>query len=161
MNKLKSLNKFTLTNIKSYGLVIIAFAILFPLQSAGLISNSISGQLVPICTYVVMAISLTLTVGFLGELALRGVQEDHPFLLKRDARASLFSIPSAALRALPSREDTARQARRTRGSGHGGGCAPARGRQHSRWPRADTASAARKSRGRSSRCRSRSACARR
>ena len=70
MNKLKSLNKFTLTNIKSYGLVIIAFAILFPLQSAGLISNSISGQLVPICTYVVMAISLTLTVGFLGELSL-------------------------------------------------------------------------------------------
>lgn len=70
MNKLKSLNKFTLTNIKSYGLVIIAFAILFPLQSFGYISNSISGQLVPICTYVVMAISLTLTVGFLGELSL-------------------------------------------------------------------------------------------
>lgn len=70
MNKLKKLNKFTLTNIKSYGLVLIAFAILFPMQSAGLINNSISGQLVPICTYVVMAISLTLTVGFLGELSL-------------------------------------------------------------------------------------------
>ncbi|MDD6735945.1 MAG: branched-chain amino acid ABC transporter permease [Clostridiales bacterium] len=70
MNKIKHLNKFTLTNIKSYGLIIIAFAILFPLQSAGMISNSISGQLVPICTYIVMAISLTLTVGFLGELSL-------------------------------------------------------------------------------------------
>ncbi len=70
MKKLKNLNKFTLTNIKSYGLIIVAFAILFPLQSAGVISNSISGQLVPICTYIVMAISLTLTVGFLGELSL-------------------------------------------------------------------------------------------
>lgn len=70
MNKIKSLNKFTLTNIKSYGLVLIAFAILFPLKSAGMINNSINGQLVPICTYIVMAVSLTLTVGFLGELSL-------------------------------------------------------------------------------------------
>ncbi len=70
MKKIKSLNKFTLVNIKSYGLVLIAFAILFPLQSTGIINNSISGQLVPICTYIVMAISLTLTVGFLGELSL-------------------------------------------------------------------------------------------
>ena len=70
MKKIKSMNKFTLTNIKSYGLVLIAFAILFPMQSSGLINNSISGQLVPICTYIVMAISLTLTVGFLGELSL-------------------------------------------------------------------------------------------
>lgn len=70
MGKLKNLNKFTLTNIKAYGMVILAFVILFPLQSAGMISNSVSGQLVPICTYVVMAISLNLTVGFLGELSL-------------------------------------------------------------------------------------------
>ena len=70
MKKIKSMNKFTLTNIKSYGLVLIAFTILFPMQSSGLINNSISGQLVPICTYIVMAISLTLTVGFLGELSL-------------------------------------------------------------------------------------------
>lgn len=70
MKKISNLNKFTLTNIKSYGLVILAFIILFPMQSAGMINNSISGQLVPICTYVVMAISLNLTVGFLGELSL-------------------------------------------------------------------------------------------
>lgn len=70
INKLKSLNKSTLTNIKAYGIVILAFVILFPLQSMGVINNSISGQLVPICTYIVMAVSLTLTVGFLGELSL-------------------------------------------------------------------------------------------
>lgn len=70
MGKLKNLSKFTLTNIKSYGMVILAFVILWPMLSAGMISNSISGQLVPICAYVVMAISLNLTVGFLGELSL-------------------------------------------------------------------------------------------
>ncbi len=70
MKKIKKMNKFTLTNLKCYGFAIIAFAILFPLQSAGMINNSISGQLVPICTYIVMALSLNLTVGFLGELSL-------------------------------------------------------------------------------------------
>ncbi len=75
MEKIKKLNskklsKFAVTNIQAYGMVLLAFAILYPLQAAGVISNSISGQLVPICTYVVMAISLNLTVGFLGELSL-------------------------------------------------------------------------------------------
>lgn len=70
MSKLKRLNKFTLTNIQSYGIVILAFLVLFPLQKAGMLGNQISGLLVPTCTYVVMAISLSLTVGFLGELSL-------------------------------------------------------------------------------------------
>lgn len=70
MSKLKSLNKFIVTNIKCYGMVIIAFAILYPMLQADMISNKISGLLIPICAYVVMAISLNLTVGFLGELSL-------------------------------------------------------------------------------------------
>lgn len=70
MSKLKSLNKFTVTNIKCYGMVIIAFAILYHMLQADMISNKISGLLIPICAYVVMAISLNLTVGFLGELSL-------------------------------------------------------------------------------------------
>ncbi len=70
MQKYRSLSKSTRTAINSYGLVIIAFAVMFPLQQLGLLSNSISGQLVPICTYIVMAISLNLTVGILGELSL-------------------------------------------------------------------------------------------
>lgn len=69
-SKYKALSKYARTNIKTYGLVIIAFAIMFPLQSAGAVNNSISGQLVPICTYIVLAISLNLTVGILGELSL-------------------------------------------------------------------------------------------
>ena len=70
MNKIKSLNKFTVTNIKCYGMVILAFAILYPMLQANMINNKISGLLIPICAYVVMAISLNLTVGFLGELSL-------------------------------------------------------------------------------------------
>lgn len=70
MNKLKKLNKFTLTNIQAYGIVILAFVILYPMQKMGILSNQISGLLIPTCTYVTMAISLALTVGFLGELSL-------------------------------------------------------------------------------------------
>lgn len=69
-SRYKSLSRFTRTGIKSYAIIILAFIILFPMQSLGLINNSISGQLVPICTYIVMALSLNLTVGFLGELSL-------------------------------------------------------------------------------------------
>lgn len=70
MDKLKNLSKFARTNIQAYGMIILAFVILYPMLSAGMINNSISGQLVPICAYIVMAISLNLTVGFLGELSL-------------------------------------------------------------------------------------------
>ena len=66
----KRLKKSTRTNISAYGLVIILFVVALTMQSTGAISNSLSGQLVPICTYIVMALSLNLTVGFLGELSL-------------------------------------------------------------------------------------------
>lgn len=102
MGKIKSLNKFTRTNIQSYGLVILAFAILFPMQKFGMISNSISGQLVPICTYIVMAISLNLTVGFLGELSLghAGFMSVGAFTGVITAICLQDMIPSAPLRLL-------------------------------------------------------------
>ena len=64
------LKKSTLHNIITYGIILVAFLVLQPLQATGLLSNSITGQLVPICAYIVMAISLNLTVGILGELSL-------------------------------------------------------------------------------------------
>ena len=70
MIKFRSLSKSARTGITSYSIILLAFAILFPLQNLGIINHSISGQLVPICTYIVMALSLNLTVGFLGELSL-------------------------------------------------------------------------------------------
>lgn len=70
MTNFKNLSKTSRTAVTSYGIVIIAFLILLPFKEFGFLSNSISGQLVPICTYIVMAISLNLTVGVLGELSL-------------------------------------------------------------------------------------------
>lgn len=64
------ISKNTKTNIFTYALVIAAFIVMQALISGGNISSSLSGQLVPICAYVVMAISLNLTVGVLGELSL-------------------------------------------------------------------------------------------
>lgn len=69
MSKLK-LSKPARTGLISYGMILVAFAVLFPLQMTGSLSNAISGQLVPICAYIVMALSLNLTVGILGELSL-------------------------------------------------------------------------------------------
>lgn len=60
----------TKSDFITYAIVIAAFALLQPMKMAGLLSSSLSGLLVPICAYVVMAISLNLTVGVLGELSL-------------------------------------------------------------------------------------------
>jgi len=53
-----------------YGTVIAAYIIIQLLMSAGAVTSSLRGQLVPICAYIVMAVSLNLTVGVLGELSL-------------------------------------------------------------------------------------------
>ena len=67
---LRTMSKTTRKNTFTYGLVIVAFVVLQLLGSQGLLSYSLQGQLVPICAYVVMALSLNLTVGVLGELSL-------------------------------------------------------------------------------------------
>lgn len=54
----------------TYAGVTLAYAVMMILQAGGLVSRSLAGQLVPICCYVVMALSLNLTVGILGELSL-------------------------------------------------------------------------------------------
>ncbi|MBU5435321.1 branched-chain amino acid ABC transporter permease [Pseudoflavonifractor sp. MSJ-37] len=63
-------NKRLLDNIITYGIVIAAFIIVQVLEAAGGLSSSLQGQLVPICCYVVMAVSLNLVVGVSGELSL-------------------------------------------------------------------------------------------
>ncbi len=67
---MKHLSKTTRSNIITYGMVIVAFVIMQILSVTGHVSNSLSGQLVPICVYICMAVSLNLTVGILGELSL-------------------------------------------------------------------------------------------
>lgn len=65
-----SLNKTAKSNFITYGMVIVAFIITEICLAGGLVSSLLKGQLVPICVYIVMAISLNLTVGVLGELSL-------------------------------------------------------------------------------------------
>ena len=64
------LNKTNRVNFATYGGVILAYIVLQAMGSAGMMSSTLRGQLVPICAYVVMALSLNLTVGVLGELSL-------------------------------------------------------------------------------------------
>ncbi len=63
-DKIKRKNFITFTG------VILAFAIVQSLYFAGALSSSFKGQLVPICTYIVLAVSLNLVVGISGELSL-------------------------------------------------------------------------------------------
>ena len=67
-NKLKDKN--TRTNLVTYLVVILAFAVMQSLYSAGTLGSSVKGYLVPICVYISLAISLNLLVGICGELSL-------------------------------------------------------------------------------------------
>ena len=69
-NRSIALTKTRVMDFATYLGVIIAFAVVTAMGSAGMLTRSFSGQLVPICCYIVMAISLNLTVGILGELSL-------------------------------------------------------------------------------------------
>ncbi|MGI6334378.1 MAG: branched-chain amino acid ABC transporter permease [Saccharofermentanales bacterium] len=70
MKNFLKLKKTTRKNLVTYAMVILAFLAVWLLSAGGSISSAFRGQLVPICVYIVMAISLNLTVGILGELSL-------------------------------------------------------------------------------------------
>ncbi|MGN0974416.1 MAG: branched-chain amino acid ABC transporter permease, partial [Gemmiger sp.] len=70
MTKFQSMKRTTKSNLITFGIVLAFYAVVSILGAAGMLTSSFSGQLVPICAYVVLAISLNLTVGFLGELSL-------------------------------------------------------------------------------------------
>lgn len=66
----KKAGKFLRGNALTYLMVIAAYIIMVLLNDNKLLTRSMRGQLVPICVYIVMAISLNLTVGISGELSL-------------------------------------------------------------------------------------------
>ena len=67
---MKKMRGATKSSIINYILVIAAYVIVELMISNGSIKSSLQGQLVPICAYVAMAVSLNLVVGFSGELSL-------------------------------------------------------------------------------------------
>ncbi len=62
--------KKMVSNMITYGMVIAAFIAASAMKSAGMLSSLMTGLLVPICVYVVLAVSLNLVVGISGELSL-------------------------------------------------------------------------------------------
>lgn len=69
MKKLK-LDKNLKSSLITYGMVIVAYLVMQTLVMTDNISSLMEGLLVPLCIYSIMAVSLNLTVGILGELSL-------------------------------------------------------------------------------------------
>lgn len=67
---MKKLSSAAKNNIFTYAIVVAAFIAAQIMLSGGNISSSLQGQLIPICVYIVMAVSLNLVVGISGELSL-------------------------------------------------------------------------------------------
>jgi branched-chain amino acid transport system permease protein len=68
--KRTKMRKATKTNLMTYAGVAAAFVIVQALASGGVLSHQVQGLLVPLCVYVIAAISLNLVVGISGELSL-------------------------------------------------------------------------------------------
>lgn len=67
---MKKLSKTTKSNFITYGIVVIAYILVEILLRSGNLSSLMQGLLVPLCIYAILAVSLNLTVGILGELSL-------------------------------------------------------------------------------------------
>ncbi len=67
---MKKFSKQTKSNMITYGIVLGVFVIVQLLLSTGNLSSLMEGLLVPLCVYVILALSLNLVVGILGELSL-------------------------------------------------------------------------------------------
>lgn len=68
--KILKMNKSTRSNLVTVGVVIIIYTVLQTIIVTGNISNLLQNLLVAMCYYSIMAVSLNLTVGILGELSL-------------------------------------------------------------------------------------------
>ena len=87
-------------DLLTYAGVIIAFLVISALKSNGMLNRSQTGLLVPICCYIVMAVSLNLTVGILGDLSLghAGFMSVGAFSGVITAMGLMNAIPSAPIR---------------------------------------------------------------
>ncbi len=70
MELFKKLKKHTKMSFLNYGIVIVFYIVIQILAMSGHLTNSLKGQLIPIVSYVIMALALNLVVGISGELSL-------------------------------------------------------------------------------------------
>lgn len=68
--KSKAKQKTFINNMITYAIVVVAYIVVQILMGTGHMSSLMKGLLVPFCIYVIIAVSLNLTVGILGELSL-------------------------------------------------------------------------------------------
>ena len=67
---MKNLSKNTKSSLTTYGMVVAAYIICELFLQTGHMTSLLKGLLVPLCVYAILAVSLNLTVGSLGELSL-------------------------------------------------------------------------------------------
>lgn len=104
-NMFKNMNKTTKSNLITYSLVAVVYLVVQLLVTTGNISSLMKGLLVPLCVYVIAAISLNLVVGISGELSLGhagfmcvGAYSSSFFsVLTKDALPELVRFPLAIL----------------------------------------------------------------
>lgn len=89
--KPKTINPQTRKSFTTYFIAAAAFAVMQILVSTGNISSMLKGLLVPLCVYSILAVSLNLTVGVLGELSLG----QAGFMCIGAYTSSIFSICTA------------------------------------------------------------------
>lgn len=68
--KVSSLRPVTRRNMITYAIIILTYTVVQILSATGKLSYLIAGLLIKLCVYVILAVSLNLTVGVLGELSL-------------------------------------------------------------------------------------------
>ena len=92
----RKISKTSKNNFITYGIVILMFVVVQILSSTGNLSRLLTGLLVPLCVYVIAAVSLNLVVGFSGELSLGHAG----FMCVGAYSSALFSHIDLSLRSL-------------------------------------------------------------
>ena len=84
----------------SFPLVTLAFGLIMFLNNNGMLNKRMQGMLVPVCCYIVMALSLNLTVGIMGELSLghAGFMSLGAFTGVVVSQSLISSVPNDTLR---------------------------------------------------------------
>ncbi len=100
MNRLKGMNRTTRKNYITYLVVIAAYIALEAMMKGPGLKAATRGMLVPICAYIVMALSLNLTVGVMGELSLghAGFMSVGAFVGTATTMCLVGSVPSTGVR---------------------------------------------------------------
>lgn len=99
---MKKMSKTTKSNMSTYLMVVVLFIVVQVMVSTGNLSSLLQGLLVPLCAYVILAVSLNLTVGILGELSLghAGFMCVGAFTSAFFSKCAVEAIPVAGVRYL-------------------------------------------------------------